>query len=468
LKNISFEPKKGLWFMLLLICFLGTTRILAQPETLTLSRAIDLALKADYQVITDINNLEKARLAVKKEALNIFPEAAIEGQYQYKTADDTYPNAFQIIIKETIPTPYNLYGQKIVSSIEATMWDQVLGEATLQIDKADVIYNTYKDYINVLTAQQVLKLQAEVVAKYKEASTLAEKQLSLGKITKPDQLKIANYLNQAEYDLEKDRSDLEIALEVLANQIGLNDLSNYILEEVDLEPASLDLELSALQKKALQRRLEVQMADINLKKAQRIWAQKKNSELPALSFSYNNQNATQSFGLSYDFLSGDFSWLAAQQSQSYQSDITSRSDSVNYFGANQSYFTLKLSWAIDFGSKANESKQAQYSLENAKLDLEKERRDILLEVKQALADYHLAVKQYQLNRKSMPYYEKDLEIKELQEKLGVITCTDLSTARQNELEAAIAAVKSEYNRLLALQKLKMVVGDLYPFDHPSK
>lgn len=467
MKNKRSISKKALWLTLFFVCLLGATRIFAQTETLTLSQAVELALKADYQVITDTNNLEKAKLAVKKEVLDIFPKADIEGQYQYQTAESTYPSAFQIVVKETIPA-FNLYGQRIVSAIEATMWDQVLYQAALLISQADVIYNTYQDYINILKAQQVLRLQEEAVKYYKEANILAEKQLGLGKITKPDQLKAENYLNQAQYDLEKSRSDLDIALEILANQIGLNDLSGYVFEEIGSEPESLVQELSDIQKKALQRRLEIQKSDINLKKAQRIWAQNKNKELPELLLSYNNQNNNQSFGLSYNFLNGDFSWLAAQKSQGYQSDITSRdSDSSNYFGANQRYFTLKLSWSLDFGSTVNETKLSQYSVENVKVDLEKERHNILVEVKQAWSNYHLAVKQWELNQKSLPYYEKDWEIKQLQNKLGMITYTDLMTARQNALEAQINAVKSGYDKLLTFQKLKKVAGDLYPFDHQT-
>ncbi|HEX7712999.1 MAG TPA: TolC family protein [Bacillota bacterium] len=460
--------QRVLCLALLLFGILGSgLTVSAEPDTLTLDQAVQMALKADYQIKAAMNDLEVAKLAVRNEAVKIFPKADIGGQYRYQAANDTYPNSFQIVIQETIPTTWNLYGQKIVSGIAAAGWDQVSAEAALQIKQAEIICNTCEDYCNVLKAQQVLKLQTEALEKQRKASALAIQQLNLGKITKPDQLKIENFLNQAEFNLEKDRSELEIARQKLANQIGLEDLVNLDLAETTLSPDAMDLKLDALQEKALKRRLELQKAEINIKKAQRVWAQARNAELPTVSLGYNSQSETRSLGLNYEFTNGDLSWFAAEQSGSDQSqaDVLSGTDnSQGYYGNNQNYFTLKLSWSVDFGSAANDTNQSRYNLDNARLDLEKERQAILLEVKQALADYQLAVKEYETNQKALPYYEKDLEIKRLQEQLGAITCIDLATAEQDAASARITAVRSGWDRYLTLQKLKKAVGDLYPFD----
>lgn len=451
--------------LLILILDRGLT-VFAKTETLTLSKAIELSLQADYTIKTDRNTLEKSKLAVKKAALDIFPTATVEGQYQYVTGNDTYPKSYQIVVQETIPTQFNLYGQKIETDIEAAMWEQVTAQAQLQIDAAQVIYNTYDDFLTVLKNQKLVEQYQKAVDQYTASNELAKTQLSLGVITKPDQLKIENYLNQAQFNLEKGRLDLEIALQSLANQMGVKDLSNYqIAAEVPAGP-EIEQELSLLRQKALQKRLELQKDEINIKKAKRTWAEAKNDQLPTVSIGYNSRGENNSFGLSFDFLSGDFSWLDAytdDSSQSTQRDILNNSGS-SYFGADNRYFTLKLSWNLDFGSTANTAKQNQYSLENAKLALDKDKSDIGLEVQQALADYQLAVKQNQVDQKALTYYQKDLEIKALQAKLHAITYSDYYEAMQNELTAKISALKSGYDHLLALQKLKKVTGDSYPFD----
>jgi outer membrane protein TolC len=467
LQSKRLELKRSWWIIACYIGLLGWSPAFGESQTLSLSQAVEMACQADYQVKTDRNSLEKSKLAVKKAALNILPQATVEGQYQYQTTDDTYPSAYQIVVQQTIPTTYNLYGQKIVSNIEAAMWEQVTAEATLQIDQAEVIYNTYEYYFTVLKAQQVLKLHEAALAKYKEDHALATKLLSLGKITKPDQLKTQNSLNQAEFDVEKDRSDLDIAKQKLANQLGLKDLSNYQFAEVNFKEDAINEQLAALQQKALQRRLELQKKEIVFKQAQRTWAQTKNEEMPAVSVSYNDQDQTQSFGLSYDFLSGDFSWLAAKKDNSYQSQANIGTTNTDYYGSKKRYFTLKFNWSLDFGTAANQTKQAQYTLDNAKLDLERERQNILLDVSQTFSEYQLAVKQHELNQKALPYYDKDLEIKEVQRQFGSITFADLSDARQDALDARIAAVKSGYDRVLALQKLKKALGDLYLFDQKA-
>jgi outer membrane protein TolC len=462
---------KWLWLTtFLLICLLETGLMaFAQTETLTLTldQAIKMALKADYAVKSDINSLEKNKLAVKKAALDIFPTATVEGQYQYQPADQTYPNSYKITVQETIPTKFNLYGQKIDTDIEAAMWDQVTAEATLQIDAAEVIYDTYNDFLTVLKDQQLLEQYEKAVTEYTTTNDLAKTQLNLGTITKPDQLKIENYLNQAEFNLEKGRSDLEIAMKILANQIGVTDLVNYQLEKIAPESAVTDQELKTLRQKALQRRLELQEDEINIKKSRRIWAQAKNDQLPAVSLSYNNSNESNYFGVSYNFLDGDFSWMGTQNNEN-QATVTDISGSTTS-ATNQAdrYYTLKLSWSLDFGSKANVAKQAQYDIDNTKLALDKKRTDIGLEVQQTLADYQMAIKQHELDQKALAYYEKDAEIKELQAKLHAITYSDYYDAMQNALVARVSAVKSSYDYVLALQKLKKVTGDLYPFDHQT-
>ncbi len=452
-------------FLLINILAPGLTTF-AQTETLTLSKAIELSLKADYTIKTDLNTLEKYKLAVKKAALDIFPTATVEGEYQYNTSNETYPKSYQIVVQETIPTRFNLYGQKIETDIEAAMWEQVTAEAQLQIDAAQVIYDTYNDFLTVLKNQKLVEQYQKAVDQYKATNELAKTQLSLGVITKPDQLKIENYLNQAEFNLDKGRSDLEIALKSLANQMGVKDLSNLQISQEVPNAAEIEQELSSLQQKAVQRRLEIQKDEINIKKAKRTWAQAKNDQLPTVSLSYNNRGENNSFGLSYEFLSGDFSWLDAyssDSSQSTQRDILNNS-STSYFGNENRYFTLKLSWSLDCGGKANTAKQDMYSLENTKLALEKDRNDIALEVQQTLADYQLAVKQHQVDQKALAYYQKDLEIKALQAKLHAITYSDYYEAMQNELTARVTALKSSYDYILALQKLKKVTGELYPFD----
>jgi outer membrane protein TolC len=455
---------KWIWlatFLLISLLETGLTAF-AQTQNLTLSKAIELSLKADYTIKSDMNTLEKAKLAVKKGALDIFPTATVEGEYQYLTADQTYPSGYQIVVTETIPTKLNLYGKTIATDIDIAMWDQVSAEAALQVDAAEVIYNTYNDFLTVLEDQQLLEQYEKAVAEYTATNELAKVQLSLGVITKPDQLQIENYLNNAQYNLEKGRSDLEIAQKILANQLGLKDLDNYQLETLSSDsPAvkAVEQELNVLQQQALKKRLELREDEINIKKAQRTWAGSVNDQLPTVSLGYNDRNENNYFGLNYNFLSGDFVWTTAQSGQS-----NSYTSSSSYFGSENKYFTLKLSWNLDCGSTVNTAKQNLYSLENTKLALEKQKTDIALEVQQALANYQLALKQHQVDQKALEYYEKSLEIKATQAKLHAITYSDYYEAMQNDLEAKVTALKSGYAYILALQKLKQVTGELYPFD----
>lgn len=456
-KNLILKMR--LWLYGALVILAVSSCIAAEERIITLNQAIEMAMETDLGVQNAANALEQAKLGTQQEKIKILPKATIDGQIQQDTGSGDRSTGYQIVVQETIPTGYQWYGQKVVSDMEIARWEETVAENKLKMARAEAAYTTYEYYINVLKYQQMVEAQKQAVEVYTKSYNLANQKLSLGKITKPAQLKIENYLNKAKFDLEKAQSDLEIAIAKLSQQIG-KDLTGYKFAPLDVEPAVVEVNYDILQQKALQNRLEIKNLEITLAKNNQTKASAINEGLPSLSLGYSDKQNLQSYGLEYNFLSGDFSWMAARKDESYQKSVASSGISER-FGNDKRYFTLEMSWTLDYGIAANKTKQAEYTIANTKLDIEKTGRTISLEVKQAYNNYLLAVKENEVNQKALVFYDKDLEIKNLQAEMGMISETDLAEAQQDAFEARIAALKSSYDVYLAYQQLKKVGGELY-------
>jgi hypothetical protein len=120
LKKQKLVSVKAPLLMALLVGLLVSTVTFAQNEmqkqTLSLSQAIELALKTDCTVKSAINSLEKNKLIVKKAVLNISPTATVQGEYQ--TMDDTYPNSYQIVIIDIVALGQGVQ-QNVINDITA-------------------------------------------------------------------------------------------------------------------------------------------------------------------------------------------------------------------------------------------------------------------------------------------------------------------------------------------------------------
>jgi outer membrane protein TolC len=157
LKSISIIVSLGLVLVFMNALPLAVN---AQGEaTLTLDQAIAAALKNDFQVVTARNNLEKAKLTVRKEILNIYPQAVINDSLGRDLGNGDSANTLTITIKETLPTKFNLYGAKVPTSIETALWDQLSSEMQLKITAANTTNTVISNYLNLLKAQKNLKQQ---------------------------------------------------------------------------------------------------------------------------------------------------------------------------------------------------------------------------------------------------------------------------------------------------------------------
>jgi outer membrane protein TolC len=266
-------------------------------------------------------------------------------------------------------------------------------------------------------------------------------------------------LTNAQFNLTKNRSDYQLALLQLSNQIGVKDPASLQLANLNATVENVDV--TELKDQSLPKRMELQQAEIAIRKAEQTVAQSKNQSLPQLDLTYNKSDKNTGYSIGYDFLNGDISGSLEGRTNTDSSYSRSSSNGNNFLDFTRNNIQLTLTWNLDFGTVKNQIKQDEITLENAKKSLDTAKQSAGWEIDQAIAGYRLAAQKVNANQQLLPYYQKQLDLKKLSQKLGSSTQPEVDTAEQNVLQAQLQVDLAQYDYFLAYQKLKQVTGGLY-------
>jgi outer membrane protein TolC len=438
----------------------------AAQETTTvlkLEQAITLALKVDNDVLVAANDLAKAQLAVDLEKINNLPSASGDASAHDYFGDANTGGNLQLKVQQTIPTKWHLYGADTATEVETKRWAVTKSEEALRIARAKTVNDVTNLYYSALKAQKTLKYQQLAVDYARAKADYNKLQLQYGKVTKTTQLTAENDYMTARYEWEKDQQAYRLACQKLASQIGRASYQTIVLDQTLLEKTPGKIEYEKQKQQAILERPEIKQYQVALKTAEQEWAVAKNNGLPSLDLSFQNRGELQSFDAQYDFLSGDLSWSTGwQKSYSGAEDETMENfSSEDMFGSKRRKIGLTLSWDLDFGSAANETKQAAYAVESAKRNLEQSYRDIALEIDTARSEYEAALVALDNSKAGIPLYEKTVELAKLQKKMGMMTAIDLQKAELDLASSRTAVETTTCDLLIAIQKLKLALGQLY-------
>jgi outer membrane protein TolC len=159
--------------------------------------------------------------------------------------------------------------------------------------------------------------------------------------------------------------------------------------------------------------------------------------------------------ISYGFLSGDISGNLKNSTGDLQPvDNSNRQD--------RNTLSLNMTWNLDFGTAKTQVQQSKISLENAQNSEKEKLEGILWELEQANANFTFALKKVKLNQDAIPFYQKQLEIKRLEVKIGTATQLDLAKIEADLLQANIQLMNAQYDLLAAYKKVQLSAGELYP------
>ncbi len=293
----------------LLIAFLFAQGSLAAEEVksfpLSLQQIVQIALQANLEIKASDKDTEAAEYAKKGSRTNFYPN--LNTTYQYKRNEKEISSPFLGVI-----SPEEEY--TLVASITQPLFrgfsitnQYKMSELNLDMTKAnkkrvrqDVILEATKAYFEILKAEKLLRVSEETVTQVSVQTDVVNNFYQVGMSPLNDLLESQVLLADAKQQVVLAESNLETArsyMNVLLRQPNRQDIE--VVDMLDYTPFEYDLDFCI--KTALEKRIELQMSDIEIELAETDVQLAKNTYYPTLSLQGNYYR----FGTEWDVSGGE-------------------------------------------------------------------------------------------------------------------------------------------------------------------
>jgi outer membrane protein TolC len=264
-----------------LFCFLSLLFWAQEPlraeegksSPLSLQQVIQIALEANLDVQSSDRETDAAEYAKKKSKTDFYP--SLNATYQYKRNEKEIRSPFVGII-----TPKERY--TLAASITQTLFDGFsitnqykMSELNLDMTKAnrkrvrqDVALEVTKAYFEILKAEKLLGVSKETVNSVSAQTEVVNNFYQVGMSPLNDLLESQVLLATAKQEVVFTKSDLDIARSYM-NTLLRRPTSQAveIVDMLDYKPFVHDLDFCI--RTALERRIEIKMADIEIELAEK-------------------------------------------------------------------------------------------------------------------------------------------------------------------------------------------------------
>jgi outer membrane protein len=295
-------------YCLLIIFFWAQGTLTAEeskPSPLSLQEVVKIALEANLDVQTSNRETEAAEYAKKKSRTNFFP--VLNTTYQYKRNEKEIRSPFVGII-----TPKERYGlsasisQPLFSGFSITNQYKV-AELNLDLTKAnkkrvrqDVALEATKAYFEILKAEKLLGVSKETVNQVSVQTDVVNNFYQVGMSPLNDLLESQVLLATAKQEVVFAKSALDIArsyMNTLLRQPIHRPIE--IVDMLDYKPFEFDLDFCI--RTALEKRIELKMADIEIELAEKDILLAKKNYYPTI----NLQGTYYRVGTEWDVSGGE-------------------------------------------------------------------------------------------------------------------------------------------------------------------
>ena len=293
----------------LLIIFLWAQGPLTAEEAksppLSLQQVVQIALEANLDVKTSNKETEAAEYAKKRSRTNFYP--ILNTTYQYKRNEKEISSPFVGII-----TPEERY--TLVASITQPLFSGFsitnqykMAELSLDMTKAnkkrvrqDVALEATKAYFEILKAEKLLGISKETVTQVSVQTDVVNNFYQVGMSPLNDLLESQVLLAGAKQEVVLAESNLDIArsyMNILLRRPIHQPIE--IIDMLDYKPFEFDLDFCI--RTALEKRIELKMADIEIELAEKDILLAKRTYYPKL----NLQGSYYRFGTEWDVNGGE-------------------------------------------------------------------------------------------------------------------------------------------------------------------
>ncbi len=422
----------------------------AQPRTLTLEQATQIALERNLSAMQARNNVDAAKSSVLAAYGRYLPGLGATGAWtRSQTEGPIYTQGIPIPGSSTKQTTGSFSGNL---SANLLLFDSFEREANLNRANAtsdatelsatrtrqSVVFQVESSYLNVLRLDQLVKVSEENLKRDRRQLERIIESNRVGALSLADVYRQQSQVAIDELSMINAQNSFDKAEADLVALIGLSVAEEFAFvdESVSTSIDSTDIastrskyrDLGSLTSTALTYRpdylgtkksFDASSSGITIARA---------GYFPSLSaFAGINAN-NEEFGKLLDFKT--LSW------------------------------GVRLSWTLFDGFATNQALQSAIATSrNAELTLAQSERNIGVEVKKALLDLEAAMKQYEVSQKGMTSAREDRKIAEERYNLGAGTLLDLLVASANFVNAEANVVNASYNYIIAKRNVEYVLGE---------
>ncbi len=408
----------------------------AQQKVLTLKDCVRIAWGEQPQVAIAEKSWRLAEERVKSVRANLFPQ--LSAGYQFRRYLSTRIG-FQIgvgqiqvqepvefketsltvsqLLFDTFQTPLQIRQAKAQANASSHAYERT---------KADIALQVAQQYLEVLRARALVRLQERVLERAKRLLEAAEAGYKAGTAAKLDVLRAQVQVRNAEVDLLAAKNQEKIAMLTLRNLMGVgDDFAFDIVEPAEEKYAPPSLTECLAQ--ALRQRPEVREAEWQKESANVAKTLARINSLPVvnISGSYNRYPST--------------------------TRITDKEWALN----------LIVSYPIfDGGRVKAELEQAKLQVEQADLNLKRTLDNIRLQVQQAYTNWQNAVERLSAAQEAVKEASETARLTEEAYKAGAASLIDVINAQVALAQAENQEIQARYDLLRATYALRHAVGEI--------
>ncbi len=295
----------------------------------------------------------------------------------------------------------------------------LISKAQYVSSSQDLVVLVYNEYYSALRAKETIAINKAQVEYARDQLGIAEANLRAGRVPEVDVLTAKVQLRNEEQNLKASEGEYEIRLANLRNTLLLDQQAKITLvSELRYEPGSFEYEASI--KEALETRLEVKIAELNLENAKIALKSTYDPYRPTL-------NVTGGYGYVYS-------------GSSVSDAIENRPDEPSWSATASISIPI---FIFDGGATRESITRANLSLSQAQSDFDQVKDDIQLEIRNELTSLENSSERVKIMQDSAALARESLRITELRYQLGKTSYLELTNARNNLRQ-------SELNNLDAL------------------
>ena len=446
-KEAKMKKNIAHWVLILtLLAGLSAIGTAAEIETLTLSRAIEIALKDNPDLKQVSNQTRLSQITVKQKKANFLPEVSISANssQQYGKGLDTqtgrYENEDSRNLSINLSSAINLFnGFYDKASLQQSKFELKAAEENFSRSGQTIIFETLQRYIQAVTAKELIEVEKE---------NLKAQEIQLARIQdfyKAGRRPIADLYQQkaeiagSQYQLLNSERNYEVNKLNLLQTLGLKPGKYYQVSDPGIDKLLKDIETynkeNAL-KEALAKRPDLNAQRMQIQAGEKAITVSRSGYWPRLSLFAD-------LGTDYNSLN-QYSGFSDQLFDNNLNAAVGLSLTIPLF---------------DKGATKNSVAAAKINLENHQLELEKMENQVLTEVQQAMADYRIAKEQLKVTEAQVKYSQAALESIEARYNVNAAALVELTQARAQYLESQYARVEAKYNLLLRGTAVIFYTGD---------